>query len=236
MRKPYLFLLTLVLTLLLSGCGGKETDPKMPVPSMDTPNQTQTVPPSDSEDAFPTQPIDPSISSKTEETETPETSLTGENPPPSTPTESTDTPTMSEPESDPSISSISEECPEIDIDLTGFSSNMLYAEVYNMGMNPNDYVGKVISLTGDFASFPKDLDNNGNPISDEEIFVCLVSDAMACCQSGIEFIPEKNSLFWKERPTEGSKITITGMCDIFLDEGGWFTIIQLDNAKIEWQS
>ncbi len=208
MRRTSLFLLTLALTLLLSGCGGKEADQKTSVPSVDTPSQTQT----------------------------PETSLTKENPTSPTQTEVTDAPTVCEPENGPPISSIPEEHPKVDIDLTGFSANMLYAEVYNMVMNPNDYKGKVISITGDFVSFPKDVDNNGNPISDEEIFVCLISDAMACCQSGIEFIPEKNSLFWQERPAEGSKITITGMCDIFLDEGGWFTIIQLDNTKIEWQN
>ncbi len=121
----------------------------------------------------------------------------------------------------------------IDIDLTGFSPNMLYAEVSNMGLSPEDYKGKIIRLTGEFAHFPKDVDENGNPTSTEEIFVCMISDAMACCASGIEFIPEKESSFWASPPEVGSKITITGLCDIFLDESGWFTVIQLDNAAVE---
>lgn len=122
---------------------------------------------------------------------------------------------------------------KVDIDLTGFSTNMLYAEVYNIEMSPEAYKGKIIKLTGEFARFPKDIDENGNPTSDEEIFVCIISDAMACCATGIEFIPEKESSFWTNYPEDGSKITITGLCDIFLDESGWFTIVQLDNATVQ---
>lgn len=150
------------------------------------------------------------------------------------------------PESSPSIDipssfeqteaseSNSAEQQSVDIDLTGFSANMLYAEICNMGMSPDDYKGKIIKMTGTFACFPKAVDDRGNPISDEKIFVCLISDAMACCQTGVEFIPEKDSPFWKEYPVDGSKITITGLCDISLDESGWVAIIQLNDAMIEW--
>lgn len=122
---------------------------------------------------------------------------------------------------------------EVDIDLTGFNANMLYAEVYNMTMSPKDYNGKMIKLNDEFARFPKDVDENGNPTSDEEIFVCIISDAMACCATGVEFIPEKESSFWTSCPEEGNKITVTGICDIFPDESGWFTVIQLDKAIVE---
>ncbi len=215
MRRATLLLLTLALTVLLNGCGESRSDKS--VSSIDTPSQTQAVNPpvsSESKETLPPQPINPSTSPNPESSQA----------------------AVSGSQNDPPIASIPEEYPKVDIDLTGFSANMLYAEIYNMGMNPDYYKGKVISITGDFATLPNVVDNSGNPIPDGEIFVCLVRDAMACCQSGIEFIPEKTSRFWQERPAEGSKITVTGMCDIFLDEGGWFTIIQLDNAKIEWQN
>ncbi len=122
---------------------------------------------------------------------------------------------------------------EVDMDFTKFNPNMLYAEVYHMGMSPEDYKGKVIKLSGIFVHFPRNIDKNGNPISDEEVYVCIISDTMACCATGIEFIPEKGSSFWTEYPEEGSKITVTGLCDIFLDESGCFTVIQLDNATVE---
>ncbi len=121
---------------------------------------------------------------------------------------------------------------KVDIDLTGFSANMLYAEVYNIGISPEEYSGKVIKLTGEFARFPQDVDQNGNPTSDEEIFVCIISDAMACCATGIEFMPEKGSSFWTSYPKAGEKITVTGLCDVFFDKSG-FTVIQLDNATVE---
>ena len=125
---------------------------------------------------------------------------------------------------------------EVDIDLTGFNANMLYAEVYNMEMNSDDYEGKSVRLTGEFACYIKNLDENGNPIAEEEVFVCLVSDAMACCQSGMEFIPEPDAKFWQERPPKGSPITVTGVFHTFAIEGVWFKSIRLDHARVEWQS
>lgn len=155
-----------------------------------------------------------------------------------TPSEQTHTsePTASEPPTEMPVqaasSPVQEDAP-IDIDLTQFNANMLYAEVYNMGMSPKNYKGKMIKLTGEFAHFPKYVDREGNPTSDEQIYVCIVSDAMACCAAGVEFIPEKESSFWINFPEDGSKITVTGLCDIFLDESGLFMIIQLDNATVE---
>lgn len=122
---------------------------------------------------------------------------------------------------------------KVDIDLTQLNSNMLYAEVYHMGISPENYRGKRIKVTGEFAHFPKDMNKDGNLTPGEEIYVCIISDALACCATGIEFIPEKESSFWSNQPEDGSKITITGVCDVFLDEVGWSTVIQLDNATVE---
>ncbi len=130
--------------------------------------------------------------------------------------------------SDPANSAVD----KVDIDLTGFSPNMLYAEVYNMGVSPKDYIGKVIKITGEFAHFPE-LDKDGNPFSDKEILVCIVSDAMACCAMGLEFVPEEGSSFSENYPKDGTKITVTGVCDIFIDKSGFFTVIQLNDAHIE---
>lgn len=120
---------------------------------------------------------------------------------------------------------------KVDIDLTGFSPNMLYAEVYQMELAPEDYIGKSIKITGEFGRF-EDLDESGVPLSDKDILVCVISDAMACCATGLEFVPAEES-FFNNYPKDGSKITVTGVCDIFTDESGFFTVIRLNNARIE---
>ena len=227
MRKlrSLLLIAVMILGICLTACSKKHTDRKSVSEPATPPAQIQTV--------EPTVPVTP--------TEIPaQSESSGVQDSPSVDTSQSHTaPKISEPipSTTDSEQSASETVPteriKVDIDLTKFSSNMLYAEVYNMQMFPEDYKGKIIKLTGEFAHFPKDVDSNGNPTSDEEIYVCIISDAMACCATGIEFIPEKESLFWTNYPEDGSKITITGRCDIFLDESGYFTVIQLDNATVE---
>ena len=127
---------------------------------------------------------------------------------------------------------MSDELETADIDLTGFTPNMLYAEVYHMEMSPDEYIGKTIKITGKFARF-ETLDENGMPIPGKDVLVCLVSDAMACCSVGLEFVPTDEAEFLKSQPAQGSEITITGRCDIFKDESGFITIIRLNDAQIE---
>ena len=38
----------------------------------------------------------------------------------------------------------------VDVDLTALSSTMVYSEVYNMMMSPNDYIGKVVKMQGTY--------------------------------------------------------------------------------------
>ena len=49
----------------------------------------------------------------------------------------------------------SQEAPavSVDVDLTTLSSTMVYAEVFNMMMSPDDYIGKTIRMTGIFTVY-----------------------------------------------------------------------------------
>lgn len=122
------------------------------------------------------------------------------------------------------------ETPDVDVDLTKLNANMRYAELYNMGLFPQDYEGKTVKVSGLFTHFPKETEEAGAP--PEEVYVCIISDAMACCAIDVTFIPEPDALFWTDYPEVGSEITVTGRCTIFPDETGWFTVIQLDNASV----
>ncbi len=67
------------------------------------------------------------------------------------------------------------------VDLTTLSSTMVYAEVYQMMYDPGAYVGKTVKMNGQFFAYLIDG-------MDSYIFACIIQDATACCQQGMEFI------------------------------------------------
>ena len=67
------------------------------------------------------------------------------------------------------------EAGRIDVDLTELSSTMVYAEVFSIMSNPEEYVGKTIKMRG-ICSCP-----------DAYSHYVIIEDAAACCQQGIEF-------------------------------------------------
>ena len=91
----------------------------------------------------------------------------------------------------------------IDFDLTTYSANMVYAEVYNMMYYPREYVGKKIRIQGQFT-YAHD-DSTG-----KSYYACFISDAAACCSQGLEFIPSKKLKYPKDFPKVGDKIEVTG--------------------------
>ena len=86
----------------------------------------------------------------------------------------------------------------VDLDLTALSSTMVYSEVYNIMSAPDDYLGKTMKMDGTFET-----DEN------EIYYFCLIKDATACCQQGIEFILEDGT-YPNDYPSLGSDITVVG--------------------------
>ena len=112
------------------------------------------------------------------------------------------------------------EAKSVDLDLTELSSTLIYSEVYNMLITPDDYKGKIIKMKGLF-----------NQYTDEEtgkIYnAVVIPDATACCQQGLEF-----ELSDKTNPNfeQGTEITVVGTFDTYSD--GKFLYCYLKNAKI----
>lgn len=99
--------------------------------------------------------------------------------------------------------------PQIDVDLTALSSTMVYAEVFNMMMNPSDYIGKTVKMRGAFGigySYKKD----GTMDEDTLVYACVIADATACCSQGIEFILSGEHIYPDDYPELGSEITVIG--------------------------
>lgn len=120
----------------------------------------------------------------------------------------------------------------VDLDLSAFNSNLLYAEVCNMTITPEEYDGKIIKIIGEFIDVPKEYDENGNAKTEERRYYCLISDELACCSAGIELLPKNGTIESNEYLGSGSKIEVIGKCHIYNDETGFLTYVQLRNAKI----
>lgn len=107
-------------------------------------------------------------------------------------------------EADNSIQVTNSAPQKIDLDLTAMSKTMIYSTVFDMVACPEDYLGKVVRVKGNFWVFEDEL----NP--GERYFAIIIPDATACCQQGMEFIWEGNHIYPDDYPLVGNEATITG--------------------------
>ena len=133
-------------------------------------------------------------------------SAASSNQPVETPT-ATETPSQP-PASDSSANSVSGDT----VDLTVLSSTMIYAEVYNMMVSPQDYVGRTVTMRGQFAVYAQ---TESGPF----YFACVIADATACCQQGLEFVLAGDAVYPDDYPEIGSEITVTGEFQTYEEDG-----------------
>ena len=100
-----------------------------------------------------------------------------------------------------------------DIDLTKMSITMIYSQIFNMLIMPEEYVDKTIKVTGAFEIYPNE---NG----EIDFFTLTVMDATACCKEGIDFIWAGNHTYPDDYPEQGQEITITGTYKSFETDDG----------------
>lgn len=109
---------------------------------------------------------------------------------------------------------------KIDYDLTNMSSTMIYAEVFNMLIEPEKYENKRVKMKGFFTIY-----NEG---SKDEVYSVIVPDATACCQQGIEFFYD----FKDNKPVANSEITVTGIFNVhMLSDGISYNYIKAEKIQ-----
>lgn len=112
---------------------------------------------------------------------------------------------------------------EIDVDLTAMSGTMVYSEVYGMMTAPEDYLGKVVKMQGQFSHYyDKKLD--------QHYYLCFIADATACCAQGMEFIPAADLVYPDQFPAVDDPITVVGVFDLYWE--GEIEYCTLRNAVI----
>ena len=128
----------------------------------------------------------------------------------------TDAVTPEEEEFDASLAYNPEE--GIDIDLTRLNSTMVFSEVNRMVYEPEEFLGKTVRMSGQFAlAFGYDEDGEVNP--EQVYFACVIPDALACCSSGIEFERAGEYQYPGDYPDEGDDITVTGVFEMYEEYG-----------------
>ena len=144
-----------------------------------------------------------------------------------TPTPDAEKPLLVTPEA-PSPSSVpAEENPintgGIDIDLSQMSSMMAYAELSNILYDADDYVGKIIRMTGTAVSYYDEQ-------TDTQYYAVMILDTTACCSSGFDLLLAEGQAF----PENGQEITVTGELEMYeVYEGIQF--LRLKDARIGTQ-
>ncbi len=111
----------------------------------------------------------------------------------------------------------------VDVDLTVLNSNMVYAEVYNMMTQPQEYLGKSIKMRGAYNVFQDES-------TGQIYYTCIIQDATACCAQGIEFIPEDMDAFKAAEYASGDEIMLEGEFNVYPD--GQYMYAVLTGAEI----
>lgn len=110
------------------------------------------------------------------------------------------------------------------LDLTKLSSTMVYSEVYNMMTTPQDYVGKTVTMRGQFAIYQGET-------PDKVYYAVIIPDATACCSQGLEFVLAGEDTYPEGYPEEGQELTVTGEFQTYEEEGQ--TYCHLVEASME---
>lgn len=157
------------------------------------------------DDAKRTAPVSQNLTVSTliEEAQAEETEVVKEEPEVSVSVEET-------PESEP-VEESTPEISDVDLDLTQLSKTMVYAEVYNIMMEPETYVGKSIRMNGDYYIYIDEA-------TGQKYFYCVIRDATACCAQGIEFVLTDDYKFPEDYPEEGAFVTVSGRFDTYMED------------------
>ena len=92
---------------------------------------------------------------------------------------------------------------------------MVYSEVNNMLVNPDDYVGKTVRMSGTYAAFTNEDESQYYP-------AVIIADATACCSQGIEFELEGKPSYPDGYPDPQTEVTVVGMFETYNEDGMQF--------------
>ena len=123
---------------------------------------------------------------------------------------------------EPTTLVLPQDLPEVDYDLSAMNRTVMYAQVYDMIYNPDQYLGKTVRILGPVDQYTAEETGDTR-------YVCLIRDATACCTQGIEFEPEDADTVV---PPKDSTVLVSGTFDTYMN--GPFLYCVLRNAVLEY--
>ncbi|MCR5617369.1 MAG: hypothetical protein K6F83_03665 [Clostridiales bacterium] len=109
------------------------------------------------------------------------------------------------------------------LDISGMSSTMIFAELTDISMNPDNYDGKTLTMRGQFTSIFIEEEN-------ERYYACYVMDDTGCCLQGFEFVAD-GLTYPDDYPEEGAYFKVTGTITLYEKDGQLYR--HLTDATIE---
>mgnify|MGYP000887228150 FL=1 len=115
----------------------------------------------------------------------------------------------------------------IDYDLTNMSSDMVYAIVYQMMVDPDAYIGKTFRMEGMYYAVYYEP-------TGKYYHYCIIQDALACCAQGMEFVwGDGSHVYPDEYPKENTKIVVQGTFETYREDGDDNLYCRLKDATME---
>ncbi len=114
---------------------------------------------------------------------------------------------------------------DVDIDLTTLSSTMVYAEVYNIMTNPDDYIGKTIRMRGPYI-------NSFYDVTGLNYHYVMIKDAAACCQQGIEFKLPEDLAYPQDYPVVDTEIEVAGVFGSYDELDYTYYYLEVDEMSV----
>ena len=99
----------------------------------------------------------------------------------------------------------------VDVDLSVMDSDMIYATVYQMLSDPDQYVGKTFRIEGKFYVTYDEMTKN-------QYYYCVIKDATECCAQGLEFVwGDGSHIYPDEYPTDGTEVVVDGTFELYME-------------------
>lgn len=116
---------------------------------------------------------------------------------------------------------------DADVDLTVMGSDMIYATVFQMMMEPMTYTGKTVKMQGTYYS------SYYEPTNQRYYFV-MIEDAAACCSQGIEFVwGDGTHTYPNEYPEDYSEVEVIGVFETYKEEGDDSLYCRIKDASLK---
>ena len=198
MKKTGIWIWLLAAVVLISGCG-KQTDNGKGI------NKGKTV------DKVIESQVEKEDQKKTEKSTEEDTQKTGQQNADTQTTESAQG-TVNAPEA------------SVDVDLSVMDSDMIYATVYQMMSDPEQYVGKTFRIKGKFYVTYDEMTKN-------QYYYCVIKDATECCAQGLEFVwGDGSHIYPDEYPADGTEVVVDGTFELYTENDSKYC--RLANAEL----